>query len=80
MNDSNPSPDQINVAELLAQLVLIFLLKSKGIDISEYQVWMLADNKSAVSDLRKGRSKHPGASTMADYAAKETGYTGSAVC
>ena len=55
-------------------------MKTKGIDISKYQVWMMVDNKAAVSDLRKGRSKHPGASIMADYAAKETGYTGPAVC
>ena len=74
LNDGNPAPCQINVAELLGPQLLAFLLKKRGVQLSDFQVWVLVDNSTARSDIKKGRSKHPGASLLADYLAAAAGY------
>ena len=79
-HDLNHSPTHINVAELLAPPLALFLAQELGRKVMDYQLWAVIDNTSAQAHLKKGRTKHPGSSQLADYTARTLDYHPLQVC
>ena len=75
LEDGNPDPEHINVAEMLAPQLLCFLALKKQRDLQNLALWVIVDNSTARANISKGRARHPGLAVLAGFLARQTGYT-----